>query len=305
MTMKKLTALCILLAFLANGCVLDRKGMVFMIDKSYRPTIIGTTESGFTMPDGIVWRAGTFILADEGGHAVRAWKGPGDVKTLCDAKVGIGEPEDLAFDGDGNLFFTDDAVGGVWEIDNAGRAFELAGRKKGLFSTEGIVVSPSGAILVGDGERHEVFSVSRSGKVSIFLGRSYGITKPETMTYDERGNLYIGDNVDDVIYMLGPDMKLIRLIDRSDAISPEGILWAHHALYITDSKHGKLARYTPADGLQTIAVFAGQLKQVSGLTTDDNGTIFVTIQYYDDHRGYLIALEPDPRLSRLVASDAK
>jgi sugar lactone lactonase YvrE len=288
--------------FSSSGCVLDRKAMVFVIDKAYHPVVVGTTDSGFSMPDGIVWRDGAFVMADEGGHAVRVWKDANDVQTLCDAKVGIREPEDLAFDGDGNLFFTDDEAGGVWEIDKNGHTSLLAGRKKGLFSTEGIVIAPSGEILVGDGERHEVFSVSRTGNVSVFLGTSYGITKPETMTYDERGNLYIGDNVDDVLYMVGRDMKLNRVIEKRDTFSPEGILYARNALYITDSKHGKLSRFTPAEGLQTIAVFAGSLRRVCGITTDNDGTLFVSIQDLENERGYLVGLEPDPRLSRLIAT---
>jgi sugar lactone lactonase YvrE len=291
------------LSFCASGCVLDQKGLVFMIDKSYRPAVIGTADSGFSMPDGIAWRNGRFIMADEGGHAVRDWKSPGDVKTLCDRSTGINEPEDLAFDDEGNIFFTDDEAGGVWEIDRTGHTTELAGRSKGLFSTEGIVISPSGEILVGDGVRHEVFSVSRTGKVSLFLGTSYGITKPETMTYDERGNLYIGDNVDDVVYVLGHDMKFTRLIEARETFSPEGLLYANHALYITDSKHGKLSRYTPADGLETIAVFAGSLRRVCGLTTDNDGTLFLSIQSdLENKRGYLVSLEPDPLHARLMAT---
>jgi sugar lactone lactonase YvrE len=301
-----LLAVALACASCVSACVLDRKGMVFMVDRSYRPNVVGSTDDGFSVPDGILWRNGSFVMADEGGHAVRVWKSAVDVTTLCDAKDGIREPEDLAFDDQGNLYFTDDEAGGVWEVNRNGRAFLLAGRNRGLLSTEGIVVAPSGEILVGDGERHEVFSVSRTGKVSVFLGTSYGITKPESMTYDDRGNLYIGDNVDDVVYMLDRNMKLSRLIDNRENFSPEGILYANHVLYITDSKNGKLSRFTPADGLQTIAVFAGTLRRVCGITTDDDGTIFVSIQSgLENDRGYLVGLEPDPRLSRLIVTREK
>ena len=87
--------------------------------------------------------------------------------------------------------------------------------------------------------------VSRTGNVSVFLGTSYGITKPETMTYDERGNLYIGDNVDDVLYMVSRDMKLNRVIEKRDTFSPEGILYARNALYITEHVRARLARHVP------------------------------------------------------------
>ena len=274
-----------------SACGVDQKGMVLLTDPSYRATMIGTSKDGFTMPDGILWRQGKLMLADEGGSAVRVWSHPHDVKTLCDAKLGIHSPEDLVVDGQGNLFFTDDDAGGVWEVDASGRAFQLAGRDKGLVSTEGIALAPNGAILVGDGVRHEVFSVSRAGVVSVFLGSRRGITKPESMAFDDEGNLYIADNVDQVIYMLGRDMKLDRLIQKRENFSPEGIWFANHVLYVTDSKHGKLSRFTPEAGLETIAVFGGQLSYICGITTDDQGRIYVSVQDLKHNFGRIVKLE--------------
>jgi sugar lactone lactonase YvrE len=289
-----------------SGCRLDREGMVLMVDSSYRAAVIGSDKDGFAMPDGILLRRGKLFIADEGGHAVRAWSNANDVETLCDTTLGIHEPEDLAMDDEGNLFFTDDEAGGVWEVDHNGRVFLLAGRSKGLLSTEGIAVAPSGDILVGDGVRHQVFSVSRTGAVSVFLGPRYGITKPESMAFDEKGNLYIADNVDQVIYLLGRDMKLERLIEKRENFSPEGIWYANQVLYVTDSKHGKLSRYTPEEGLKTIAVFGGKLSRVCGITTDDEGHIFVSIQFdLERKRGYIVELAPDPGPEPQVETKAK
>jgi sugar lactone lactonase YvrE len=217
-------------------------------------------------------------LADEGGSALRIWNNSHDVKTLCGASLGIREPEDLVADKEGNIFFTDDTAGGLYEVDKERHASVVAGRGKGLFSTEGIALAPSGDILVGDGVRHEVFSVSRDGKISSFLDASRGITKPESMVYDEKGNLYIADNHDDVLYRLTPSMKLERVLEDRPSFSPETIWYANHVLYITDSKHGKLSRYTDEDGLKTIAAFAGKLHNVCGVTTDAEGRLYVSIR---------------------------
>ncbi|HET6350106.1 MAG TPA: hypothetical protein VFH88_13585 [Candidatus Krumholzibacteria bacterium] len=278
-----------------NGCVLDQKGMVLMIDTSYHPTMLDSTHNGFTQPDGLLWRQGKLLLADEGGSAVRVWSDAHHVRTLCDSKLGILEPEDLVADGEGNVFFTDDAAGGLWEIDRNGRSFQLAGKDKGLISTEGIVLAPSGDILVGDGEQHQVYRVSRSGNVSVFLGTRYGINKAESMVFDDRGNLYIADNHDQVVYLLTPQMKLQRVLENRTGFSPETIWYADHTLYITDSKNGKLSRYTPENGLQNIAVFGGKLSYVCGITTDDHSNIYVSIQSsFDPKIGYLIKLEHTP-----------
>ena len=292
--------ICLLALFLSSiligGCGLDQKGMVLMTDKSYRASIVGTNNDGFTVPDGILWKDGKLYMADEGGGAFRVWTNADEVKTLADSSLGILSPEDLVMDVEGNIFFTDDDAGGVWEINNRGKPFLLAGKDKGLISTEGIALSPNGQILVGDGERHQVFSVSKSGDVSTFLGADYGITKPESMVYDDKGNLYIADNQDNILYLLTPDMKLHRPLENREGFSPETIWYSRGTLYITDSGDGKLFSYTPEEGLKTIAVFGGKLAAVSGVTTDDNGSIYLSVQTNLKKKlGYILRLDKETR----------
>lgn len=279
---------------LLGGCGLDQKGMVMLTDPSWRATVVGTDKDGFTVPDGILWKQGKLYMADEGGNALRAWASANDVKTLGDSSSGFLSPEDLVMDDQGNIFFTDDDAGGVWEIDNQGKSFLLAGKEKGLISTEGIALSPAGRILVGDGEQHQVFSVTRAGEVSVFLGADYGIKKAESMVYDDKGNLYIADNDADILYMLSPDMKLHRPLENQPNFSPETIWFSKGVLYITDSRNGKLFTYTPEEGLRTLAVFGGKLAAVCGITTDDNGSIFLSIQTnLKKHQGYVLRLDKD------------
>jgi len=279
---------------LFGGCSLDQKGMVMLTDKSYRASVIGTNKDGFNVPDGILWKQGKLYMADEGGDALRLWTNANEVKTLCDSGAGILSPEDLVMDDQGSIFFTDDDAGGVWEINNRGECFLLAGKDQGLISTEGIALSPSGAILVGDTDGHQIFSVSRNGEVSVFLGPDFGIKKPESMVFDEKGNLYIADNDDNVLYLLTPDMKLHRPIKDREAFSPETIWYFEKALYITDSQNGKLFRYTPEEGLRTIAVFGGKLAAIGGITTDVQGNIYLSIQTDLKRRlGYILRLDKE------------
>ena len=290
---------CLLLAviaagFISTGCGLNQKGMVLFTNPSYRATVIGTEKDGFTSPDGILWRQGRLYIADEGGQAFRIWSGPGRVTTLCDASIGVMSPEDMAVDAVGNIYFTDDDAGGVWKINNFGEAKRLVGQEKGLISTEGIVLAPDGNLLVGDGEVHKVFTVSPEGEVSIFLGEEYGITKAESMVFDGKGDIYIGDNEDNILYLLSPDKKLHRVIENREGFSPETIWYANGVLYITDSRDGKLFSYTPEDGLNVIAVFGGKLHPVNGITTDDQGNIYVSIQTDLKRKiGYILKIEHD------------
>jgi sugar lactone lactonase YvrE len=277
--MKRLSIIFGLLGLLfTTSCKLQKEGLVVMTDKSYKASVFATNKIGFGSPDGLVWHKGNLFLADEGGEKLEVWsKNPG-LKTLVDSRFGCQSPEDLVIDADDNIFFTDDDAGGLWEYMADGTPRLVAGKDKGLMSTEGIALAPDGSLLVGDGEQHEVFRVTRDGNVSEFLGKQFGINKPESMVFDDQGNLYIADNEDDVLYMLDQNHELHRIIDHRDFFSPETIFYFKGALYITDSHNGKLYVYKPNEELRTIAAFGGQLKNVQGVTVDDQGDIYLSVQ---------------------------
>ncbi len=277
--MKRFSIAIILLGLVfLTSCKLQKEGLVIMTDASYKASIFATSKTGFGSPDGLLWRNGKLYLANEGSVALEVWSKADGLKRLADAKLGFLSPEDLVMDKDGNIFFTDDDAGGLWEVDALGGTHLIAGKDKGLISTEGIALAADGSLLVGDGEQHEVFRVTRDGKVAEFLGKEYGITKPESMVFDDKGNLYIADNEENVLYLLDLNHQLHRIVDRKDTFSPETIYFFKGSLYITDSHNGKLYVYTPNEEVKTIAAFGGQLKNVQGITLDDQGNIFVSVQ---------------------------
>jgi len=265
------------LAFLTS-CKLQKEGLVVMTDNSYKATVVATNKAGIGAPDGLVLRGGKFYLADEGSDSLETWSKEDGLKLLADKKLGFLSPEDLVIDPDGNIFFTDDDAGGLWEVDAKGNARLVAGKDKGLISTEGIALAPDGSILVGDGEQHVVFRVTRDGKVTVFLVKASGFAKLESMVLDANGKLYIADNEDNVLYLVDANHQLHRLVDRKDAFSPETIFFSKGSLYITDSHNGKLYVYNPNEELRTIAAFGGQLKNVQGVTVDEQGNIYLSVQ---------------------------
>ncbi len=264
--------------FFLTSCGVQKEGLVIMTDQSYKATMFATTKVGFGSPDGLLWHKGKLYLADEGGVAVEAYSRNEGIKKLANAGLGFLSPEDLVIDSQDNIFFTDDDAGGLWEVTSDGNLRQIAGKDKGLISTEGIALAADGSFLVGDGEQHKVFRVTRAGEVTEFLGKDYGITKPESMVFDDRGNLYIADNEDNVLYLLDADKKLHKIIDRGESFSPETIYFAKGSIYITDSHNNKLYVFKPGEELKTIAAFGGQLKNVQGVTVDDQGQIFVSVQ---------------------------
>jgi DNA-binding beta-propeller fold protein YncE len=293
--MKRLSIFFVLIGLLfTTSCGLQKEGLVLMTDQSYKASVFATNKMGFGSPDGLIWHKGKLYIADEGGSALEVWSKADGLKTLMDSSFGISSPEKLVVDSEGNAFFTDDDVGGLWEVDAAGNRRLVAGRDKGLIYTKGITLAPDGSILVGDGEQHEVFRVTRDGTVSEFLGKEYGITRPEGLVYDDKGNLYIADEEDNILYMLDPNRNLHRLIDQRDSFSPEALWYVNGLLYIADEHFGKVYVYTPNDGLKPIATFAGSFKQLQGITVDDQGDLYVAVQTDLKHKvGHIIKLSKE------------
>lgn len=290
--MRATLTLLVALALTACG-PLDRKAMLVALEPGWTAELVADEKAGFGSPDGLLWADGTLYVADEGGSALRSWRPGSRPSTLADSRAGLASPEDVVRDGAGNLYFTDDTRGGLWRTDRLGRTSALVEPGRGLPSTEGLGLSPAGDLVVGDAPGHRVLKVAADGRVSQLTA---GIAKPESFAFDDGGNLYIADNSDNVLYRLTSDGMLQRLIaDRGD-FSPESLHFAGGALFITDSDHGKLFRYTPADGLKAIALFGGTFANIQGIAADDSGALYLSVQSdLKARRGYILKLSRPPR----------
>ena len=107
------------LVFLTS-CKLQKEGLVIMTDHSYKASVFAPSKTGIGSPDGLLWHNGKLILADEGSDSLEVWSKADGLKRLADARLGFLSPEDLVIDADGNIFFTDDDAGGLWEVDTHG-----------------------------------------------------------------------------------------------------------------------------------------------------------------------------------------
>jgi sugar lactone lactonase YvrE len=278
-------------AALAGCAPLDREAMLLTVEPGWTAEVAATEQDGFASPDGLLWADGILYVADEGGSAVRSWRPGSRAATLADSRAGLASPEDLVRDSAGNIYFTDDTRGGLWRSDPRGRTTALVEPGRGLPSTEGLGLSPGGDLVVGDARGHRVLKVTPDGKVSTLIGADKGMAKPESFAFDGSGNLYIADNRDNVLYLLRTDGSLHRVIADRSGFSPESLRFAGGALFITDSDHGKLFRYTPDDGLNVVAVFGGALANVQGIAADGSGGLYLSVQSdLKGRKGYILKL---------------
>lgn len=286
-------ALFLLLFALAACGPLDRKAMLVALEPGWNAELVADERDGFGSPDGLLWAQGSLYVADEGGSALRAWRPGSAPATLADSRAGLASPEDVVRDPAGNLYFTDDTRGGLWRTDRQGRTTALVAPDRGLPSTEGLGLSPAGDLIVGDAPGHRVVKVTADGTASVLVE---GVAKPESFAFDGEGNLYIADNRDNVLYRLTADGILQRLIaDRGD-FSPESLHFAGGALFITDSDHGTLFRYTPAAGLKPIATFRGTFANIQGVAADESGALYLSVQSdLKARKGYILKLSRRPR----------
>jgi serine/threonine-protein kinase len=284
-----------LMSGLVSACgELDQEGMVLLLDEEMSAEIVLGNGDGIASPDGLLWSGGTLYIADEGGSAVRAWTPGRPVRTLADRRDGLSSPEDLAADSAGNLYASDDDRGGVWQISSR-RAVASLPSVRAASSSEGLALSPQGLLLVGDQRGHRILAAQREARGFVLLNSRGGIRKPESFSFDDDGDLYVADNLDRVLYRLARDGTLHRPIAGRPGFSPESIHFTDSGLYITDSEHGKLFRYTEQDGLVAVAVFAGTLSNVQGITSDEAGNLFVSVQSdLDDRKGYVLRLNRQP-----------
>lgn len=282
----------IALALAMAGCgKLDQEAMVLTVEPGWSAQVVATEKDGFASPDGLLWAGGTLYVADEGGSAVRAWRPGTRPAILADSKAGLASPEDLVRDSAGNVYFTDDTRGGLWRTDPAGRTAALVAPGRGLPSTEGLGLSPAGDLVVGDAPGHRVLKVKPDGTLSVLIGPEKNIAKPESFAFDDSGNLYIADNRDNVLYLLGADGRLHQAIADRPGFSPESLHFAGGALFITDSDNGKLFRYTPDDGLNVVAAFGGTLANIQGITADESGALYLSVQSdLKGRKGYILKL---------------
>lgn len=165
-------------------------------------------------------------------------------------------PDDLAFDGEGRLLFSDIKTGTVSELNTDGTVERVV---SGLNAPEGIVVQNDGHILVAEQGRNRIVAIDP---------QSHAVSPWHTFV-----NHTTNGGIDGIGPILPPkDSNGQSLPNGNDVIVP-------------DSPNGVVWEVTP-DG-KTATLIAGGMTRPAGAGIDANGHIFIA-----DEAGAVWALDP-------------
>jgi gluconolactonase len=177
----------------------------------------------------------------------------------ADAQVGVAATvcflEGPAFDGEGNLFFSDIAGNRILKMDPSGRVSvfrENSGRTNGnTFDAQGRLLSCEGAEMgSAEGRRRIVRTDLKTGQIEVLTDRYEGkrYNSPNDICVDIHGRIWFTDPYygpdrhilemgHEAVYRIDPDGKVTRVLTQPAIQRPNGIAITPDAktLYVVDS----------------------------------------------------------------------
>ena len=245
-------------------------GRIFRIDPQGAWSLVAEYDGE---PNGMKFMdAGTLLITDYKNGLVRLDVATGVITPYLERRnserfKGV---NDLVFDADGNLYFTDQGQSGLH--DPSGRLYRL--RPNGQLdlllanvpSPNGVALSPDGRVLylaVTRGNcvwRVPLLPDGSVAKVSQFF-TSYGPSGPDGLAVDEEGKLLIANPGLGYVWVLNHRAEPVEVLRGLPGSSTTNLAFGgadRRTLYVTDSTHGQILRATlAAPGL---ALHAGRVE---------------------------------------------
>jgi sugar lactone lactonase YvrE len=197
--------------------------------------------------------------------------------TLHMVLQGVGRPDDLAFDRDGHLLFSDFYAGTISRVNANGSVTVLL---RGIAGPEGIVVLSDGTMIVAEQRTNRILSFASQGASYTVLRQLPGTPSTQKckdgvdgIAFDPTSNtLIIPDSPTGEVYRLSLDGKTLTL-QASGMVRPVGATVDKQGnIYVADECGGDLWHIAPNKMKTSIGRF-GMLDDVA---LDTHGNVLVT-----------------------------
>jgi len=225
-------------------------GWITKISNNKVDTLAYATDSTFEKTNGIiVTESGELLVCEYGEGKILQITPKGEVSTLIDGYKGksFNRPNDLAFDEQGNLYFSDPKEYG--KENPKGRVFyynfsskELKLVADGLDFPNGLGISPTTKKLyVSESGRSRVleFEITSSGSLTnrrTFIDLPGG--DPDGIEFDVEGNLYVPHFGTGTLYVISPKGKILQEV-KTPGAKPSNIEFGDEdlrTLYLTEDE---------------------------------------------------------------------
>ena len=230
--------------------------------------------------------------AEGGGARLLRWlTGLGSGRNRLEQLV---RPQTGIVDSRGRILVTDGGSPSVFVFDEANGSFvvwreALSGLD--FLSPVGIAERPSGGYLVVDADIGSIFVLSPDGDP---LGRFTGdqLLRPTGLEIDaDSGNVFVADKDASVIKVFSPGGVLLRTIGvagdgEGQLNAPMHIRIDGEKLFVSDALRASVEIYAKDDGqwlgqIGRRGLYVGNLVRPKGVTTDNDGNVYVVESYYD------------------------
>ncbi|HYX50570.1 MAG TPA: NHL repeat-containing protein [Ktedonobacteraceae bacterium] len=200
---------------------------------------------------------------------------------------GVGRPDDLAFDQQGHLLFSDFYNGTVSRLNADGSVTKLV---TGLAGPEGLVVLSNGTMIIAEQRTNRILTLAPGAK-SLTVLRAIPGTPSSASCKDgidgialdgTTNTLIVPDSPTGDVYRLSLDGKKLTLIT-SGIVRPVGaVVDAQGTIFVADECGGAIVRITP-DGRST---------RIAGFGMPDDVAF--------DHYGNLLLIDLLPSIHALI-----
>ena len=187
-------------------------------------TFLMAENNSFQKTNGLAFRAGFLYACEYGTGKILKISPAGKVETYADRYEGenFNRPNDLAFDKQGNLYFTDPKSYGAEKLD--GRLFCIKKNTGKVVLMDDSLAFPNGIAFYGDGDQLYVcesalnrivkYDINKNGNLSdkqTFVELPGG--DPDGIAFDSEGNLYAAHFGGGHMYVISRRGKILKKVE--------------------------------------------------------------------------------------------